>query len=532
MKPPAAYALVFLVFGLIGFGAAHHWLPEQITELRSRYRETPDNVTAAEILRREAYSPEEREALAKDRERNRVSAEEAVFEIMGRFDYSENGKAVELGKALARLAIYDPERAVRLVPNQLAAGYLFGPWSKRDPREALGYIHLLPENIHDYAADAIYREWSRNEPKRAFDFYKRNTVGHVGLAGMIEGLAEADPIGGAEFALSLKGDLRKRAVRAFSTGIRLGDSTVGEYFARTVVAEDGLTKDVGGALIAWSRADALSVLDFLLKQPACRARQDFIISALEKVQDRAAALEIAERMGTMPGSVIYQMTVDACKKDPDKMLPIFLARPAGGYRESGIRVCAEQMAEKNLNEAWRVADRIMDFDAQDFFLTGIINTIYRKDPVRAMDALGQLSSPELGVRKARSLAERWVQFAPENAIKWAMEQPEGPFRAVVFNEVVNRRLNTDALSASEFIESLPAGESRDTTITTFADRVVRYEPLGAMQFALSMKDADRRMQVIERTWASWKSKDAAEAVNWLGTAAISSELRRRLEDSK
>ena len=108
----------------------------------------------------------------------------------------------------------------------------------------------------------------------------------------------------------------------------------------------------------------------------------------------------------------------------------------------------------------------------------------------------------------------------------------GKAQARAVGEVVGQWLNKDdgatATDAVKYVDSLPAGESRDAGASAIAREFVREDPAGAIVWANSIADAKQREETLVDVGRRYMREDQAAAAAWLAQSGLSAEAQQQI----
>ena len=102
-------------------------------------------------------------------------------------------------------------------------------------------------------------------------------------------------------------------------------------------------------------------------------------------------------------------------------------------------------------------------------------------------------------------------------------------REVALPILVEALATSDVTRATTLIESLPEGQLRDGAVRAFAYEVKKNDPEGALAWASTMSDEERREDALDYIFRDWKTADTAAAKRWLeNTDALSPEKKKEM----
>jgi hypothetical protein len=88
--------------------------------------------------------------------------------------------------------------------------------------------------------------------------------------------------------------------------------------------------------------------------------------------------------------------------------------------------------------------------------------------------------------------------------------------------------HSDSAGAASFLQSLPAGKSRDAAISSFVGSLAYQEPEMAAPWAASIADEGARHRQMEMVAQNWLRFDSAAATAWINQSSLPQDVRNRL----
>ncbi|MEQ1858568.1 MAG: hypothetical protein ABMA13_01380 [Chthoniobacteraceae bacterium] len=115
---------------------------------------------------------------------------------------------------------------------------------------------------------------------------------------------------------------------------------------------------------------------------------------------------------------------------------------------------------------------------------------------------------------ARELAQRLVDKDPKDAAGWANGLPAGETRQRAMAEVIGEWAQKDPVAAGSYLQQLGPSAEFDRARQDYAQRVVRNDPEGAIAWAQSITEEERRNDTMRDLLRSWGQRDGAAAQTW------------------
>ncbi|HTB63176.1 MAG TPA: hypothetical protein VK737_06270 [Opitutales bacterium] len=165
-----------------------------------------------------------------------------------------------------------------------------------------------------------------------------------------------------------------------------------------------------------------------------------------------------------------------------------LALPPGDDRNAALYKAASALASVDPQAAWDAAQKIADdqVGTRNHTLRNILKTLSASDPAKAATLLSQAPLPETSIdpnNTTGSIMGSWVMQDPQAASQWA--------------------------------NTLPAGNTRDSAVVALVSAVVENDPKSAVAWADTMADPTIRGTLIQNIVSEWAKTDAAGATQAL-----------------
>jgi hypothetical protein len=132
--------------------------------------------------------------------------------------------------------------------------------------------------------------------------------------------------------------------------------------------------------------------------------------------------------------------------------------------------------------------------------------------------LDELRNAGLGMHEsARSLLRCWAEADGRAAAAWAEQLPAGQLRETVLSSVAIEWANTDLNATAEWARQLPDAGEQQTLLLAAANEAVRTDPVAALRLAVEFPEDTEGDETIRRAAMEWASQDAAGAMEWAKT---------------
>ncbi len=386
----------------------------------------------------------------------------------------------------ARWTRLDPLGAVRGA-GEKGRGSAWWAWAINDPAAAVARVTELAPDQAGFVMRALgsfHPELARQVLAEHPEFGEWNA-----LEGIAEGMARDDPRAALEF-------LREHQ--------RYFDTKVLEKWAR----------DDPQAAFEWARGQSNGFYGGQFMRT--------LLATLER-ENPAALAELAAaqppgRLRREMDAALFRSTLD---RDPEAALQQARA-------SQSPRLAAERLAE--------VGQRLAASDPERAF------AVYAEMLERCPDALSRWlrvvhpngSSGSGGpVDGVNEFTERLVRADPPRMMELAITTGPGEqddHWEDLFGQVSKTWAQQDAEALGAWVEAQPSGPHRDDAADALAEVLGNQQRFDeAAEWLARVDDERRREPAIERLVSRWAGADRAAAEEWLGQAAVSEELRERLD---
>lgn len=282
----------------------------------------------------------------------------------------------------------------------------------------------------------------------------------------------------------------------------------GEYVTGTILEEgsqDGwaLQRTIGSVASEWAKSDPEAALAWAKSLP-----EDVSGNALE--------------------SVIEHFT----SQDPEKAAEVAMGLE-GDKKIEALQSIADQWSRTDPEAAVAWAEGL-EGDARDRALEEALQGLAYKDPAAAVDYLANtITDAEERDSLLPDVASRWARKdanSAAEAAEWLTTQADGDGRARATGEVMGSWMDSDAAAASAWLDSQPAGASKDQGIVAMLrENELREEPGTAVAWADSITDETLRGEQVMAASRNWLKEDRQAATEYIeSSASLSAEQKQTL----
>lgn len=151
-----------------------------------------------------------------------------------------------------------------------------------------------------------------------------------------------------------------------------------------------------------------------------------------------------------------------------------------------------------------------------------------RDP-RAAAAFMTNSDTEVGRGgTARLIADRWSQQNPRAALEWAMSLADADDQRRALEASIRNWADVDLQTAAAFAKQQPEGPAKEAMIGGVARSIARLDPAAGMEWAASITDTG--LQTRAALGVIWQSagRDSATAIQLLQNAPLDPQVQQNL----
>lgn len=220
------------------------------------------------------------------------------------------------------------------------------------------------------------------------------------------------------------------------------------------------------------------------------------------------------------------------KSDPEGALKYVSGLENKEERARGAETIAREMIRLGGSEkavAW--LNSLTDPDMKSGAFRTVAEQIMRGDPAKAAEWIKAYAGEEYARDAVRTISETMARKDPQEALKFASSltgKAQSSAIGQAVNEWVRQNEGAGMADAAKYVESLPAGESRDAGARAIAREAVREDPQAAIAWANSIKDQEERTDTLIDVARRYMREDRAAAEAWLAQSGLSAEDQQRV----
>lgn len=463
----------------------------------------------------------------------------------------------------------DPEAALKILQTQPESNQMtwmshqvFEQWVQRDPADAAKNAEGMKPGIsRDRALQSVAANWAAQDPASAMrwaeSFSDKANQNRL-LRSISQAWATQDPKAAIEWAGKLSETGLRQDALSFAIGqIASTDPSAAEAQLRLIPA--GQEREVLISRLAGNYSQepktALRFVELLPQGPQRVSTTINILSRMAGSDPKAAAEvfqtlpteQVASQLSQFAGSLAMG-NLDFAKEwvdqlsDPNLKMQAIRSIASTAAR-SEPKSAAEWLMQKQpsadltwiLNgwvrnapdDAMSWAKDLPEGDAKRSVQANIVQQLASSDLERARKVFSSELSPEAQVSSASTLAGQWANRDVNAARAWAESLPDGGARDNALGSIARSWAQRDMNAAAQWLGRFEAGDSRDRIVTQFASAAAQKDPATAVAWAATIADPDLRGAQLEQLAGRWMSSDPAAARTWINDPNNLTQSARR-----
>lgn len=356
--------------------------------------------------------------------------------------------------------------------------------------------------------------------------------GESSAASVEDFLAEADPLVANKLLAELLLDLNPSGARTLLESLLARNQKLKHPDARLSLL-----------LTAWGRLDgsaAASAVAELVTDPALRgAALETIMSGwVSRDPDGAKAHLLAisdpwERSVLRKGIVKGLAAVDpaAAMEFATRSMGTDVPAAERGWRwfslGEEVRGITAVQVDRGPLRAAQWAAGLPDGPAKAIAFEQVADALVRFDPLEAARWVETHGSNAHAAEAVRRVALELARDAPRQTVDWA-RQLAGQTRNEALQEAMRHWTRTDSVAASEYLADMPSSSTRDVAVGSFARELGSDDPQIAAEWAGWIEDESLRLEALETVGRTWLQGDPHQARQWLSASGLSVESQAQV----
>ncbi|MEN8693218.1 MAG: hypothetical protein ABF334_00255 [Akkermansiaceae bacterium] len=266
----------------------------------------------------------------------------------------------------------------------------------------------------------------------------------------------------------------------------------------------GLGGEMMGALAGWATVDAAGATAYL----------DTIEGDREKGMAGFGVLR-GLLVNGVDGAMSFVQNISATEDGGDRMQEMYMGMIAGEILEQGA------------DAAMSWVDTLSDPSLKSGALTRVTMELMGQDREETAEWLLQYHDDEAAAGAVNRFADSWSREDPQAVFEWA-EKLSGKTKAEAYEEAMETWAREDPSAAGEYLSNLEASPERDSATEAYATRVSREDPVTAMEWAGTIRDAELKLETQLEVAQDWYRIDRVAAEAWIAAHNLSEEAIKEI----
>jgi hypothetical protein len=400
-------------------------------------------------------------------------------------------------------------------------------WADQDPAGALAWVNglpLLPDSLRNGFMASVAESWAAQDPAGALAWANGLPAGQAkndAVKSVIDTMSEQDPSGAAAYLLQLPSGSNREAILG-QVAYNWARSDPAELLAWAGQNLTGSDYDTvaGNALSHIGATDPTAEVAALaqISDPKVVNAAIPYLAYVWAEQDRPAALAWAQALpadnADARNSALSRILSDWTPNDPASaaayVQTLITDASFGGLADQVINSWGRSDPQAAL--AW--VESLPPGSAQNQAMQTALAQLANVNPQAALDAAGQLTGGTKD-RAQTNIFDTWSGEQPAEAAAALTSMNGTYFSGTTLNTVTatvaRNWLNQDPQAATQWINTLPPGASRDNAVEQIISTVGQNDPASTLAWALSIGDPSARNAQVVQLATQWSGQNPAAA---------------------
>jgi len=199
--------------------------------------------------------------------------------------------------------------------------------------------------------------------------------------------------------------------------------------------------------------------------------------------------------------------------DPEFLAGKALAMPGNRSSRELIQNLATSWAQNDADAALKWAEQLPEGLGKRDALAIIRFQLEQQDPAEVAAQINTMPAGDSRNTLISSLATQWGMRDPAKAIEWANGLPESE-KSLALSQLVGAWANQSPLDAGKFVAQLPPGEMQNQTAMSVVSSWANQDPGMTAAWVMQFPDSNLQEQGIRELVNIWSINDSEGAKNW------------------
>ena len=193
-----------------------------------------------------------------------------------------------------------------------------------------------------------------------------------------------------------------------------------------------------------------------------------------------------------------------------------------------IKSAIQRWTNQNASAAFQWADELPDDKLRAEALKAAWPQFAHAEPEKAAEKLSMAKADApFAEGTAKAVAKKLSETDPQAAARWAATLPQVAARKEAYEVLGEFMGRMKPVEGAQWLDGLAPGKDRDFAVTEYVHKTSEKDPAAATDWALTIGDSERRINVLRGTLGHWFEKNPAAAIEWLQTSTSISEEDRQ-----
>jgi len=249
-------------------------------------------------------------------------------------------------------------------------------------------------------------------------------------------------------------------------------------------------------------------------------------------QDPTAAFAWAGTLtGSEKGSAMSSVIGEIASSDPKKAAGMVAGMDADSQGKAYDDI-ARKWGTQNFTEA-EAWVRSLPADQQTAAMASAISGLSKDNPQLAAEKLAALPAGDDRNSAVASLTQNWSRQDPAAAAAWLLKQNDPAAASGAMREVMPNWVSQDPTAALSFVNAQPAGEVRDSAVSSYIMGNSKSAPSDLVTLAATITDENSRNRTVGMATMRWMQEDPTAAAAYVQSSdAFSADQKARVADGK
>jgi hypothetical protein len=313
-----------------------------------------------------------------------------------------------------------------------------------------------------------------------------------------------------------------------------GGRTIEQHLKQLLAIDDEAARMTGLLRLLEVLDDPAQIkeaLDIVVADRTSRWRPSelgMLLQKWTKLEPESAAAYAAGLRDWSRMAAISSVVAAWLKSDPEAAIAWAQSQPPenfGGNRgpdgNLAIASVVSTLARTNLDRAMQIAGTQPVSVLRGRMMDGLVSELVaQRGPDAARHAILDLADDPFRAGMAAKLAEQLARDDPKSSAAWAWTLPAGPTRQRAIAEAIKVWTRDDAVAAGQHLAQLGASPDLDPAREEYARNVLRTDPQGALEWALSISNEKQRSDATLGLLRDWMRRDGDSARAWAAQNGI------------